>query len=68
MDNLVLVGFNPRLESPLLNARILKAVRHKNLKVHKIGPAEDLTYDYNHLGSSVSILNDIKNKKHPRCE
>jgi len=32
-DVLLLVGTNPKVESPLLNARILKATRRNNLKV-----------------------------------
>ena len=65
LDVLVLVGCNPKLESPVLNARILKAVKHKGLKVFKIGAAEDLTYNYTHLGTSTSTINDICNAKHP---
>lgn len=33
-DVLLLVGTNPKVESPLLNARILKATRRNNLKVY----------------------------------
>lgn len=40
------------MESPVFNARILKSVRHHGLKVHNIGPAEDLTYDYQHIGTT----------------
>ena len=36
LDALVLVGCNPKLESPLLNARILKAIK-RGCKVFKIG-------------------------------
>lgn len=35
-DLLLLVGTNPKYESPVLNSRILKATR-KNLKVFNIG-------------------------------
>lgn len=35
-DVLLLVGTNPKIESPLLNARILKATRKNNLKVFVI--------------------------------
>lgn len=45
-DLLVLVGTNPKLESPVFNARIKKAVNHGNLKVVLIGTADDLTYEY----------------------
>lgn len=65
LDVLVLVGCNPKYESPVLNARILKAVKHKGLKVYKIGAPEDLTYEYTHLGTSTSTLNEVCNAKHP---
>lgn len=65
---MVLVGFNPKLESPLLNARILRGVRHNGLKVHKIGPQEDLNYEYSHLGNTTDIVNDIISGKHPLCK
>lgn len=67
-DMLLLVGVNPRLEVPVLNARILKAVRHNNLKVAYIGPSADLGYDYVHLGNSTSTLNEIVDKTHPIFE
>lgn len=58
----MLVGFNPKLESPVFNARILKTVK-RGLKVYKIGPAEDLTYDYIHLGNSIKDLTNILQDK-----
>lgn len=56
MDAIILVGFNPKLESPLLNSRILRGVNHRNLKVYKIGTADDLNYPYIHLDNSNKIL------------
>ena len=44
-DLLVLVGVNPKTESPVLNARILKAVKHMGLKVAVIGAPVDLGYE-----------------------
>lgn len=64
-DVLLLVGTNPKLESPLLNSRILRATRKNNLKVFVIGPANDLTYNYVHLGNNPSILEEIANGTHP---
>lgn len=62
LDNLLLIGFNPKLESPVFNARILKSVKN-GLKVFKIGSAEDLTYNYTHLGTNIdSVMNLIKDK------
>jgi NADH-quinone oxidoreductase subunit G len=47
---IILIGTNPRLEAPVLNARIRKAWL-KGAKVELIGEATDLTYDYAHLGT-----------------
>jgi NADH-quinone oxidoreductase subunit G len=53
--HIVLVGTNPRLESPVLNARIRKAWS-LGAKVTVIGEAADLTYDYTHRGTDVVAL------------
>ncbi|THD82834.1 NADH-quinone oxidoreductase subunit G [Aliigemmobacter aestuarii] len=50
-----LIGTNPRLEAPVLNARIRKAWT-KGAKVALIGPAADLTYDHDHLGTDRDAL------------
>ena len=66
-DAIVLVGSNLKYESPLLNARILKGTRKiKNkTKVYTIGPDYDLGYKTIHLGSNVSIIDQIVNGTHP---
>lgn len=64
MDLLLLVGSNPKNETPVLNARILKTVRDDGLKVYKIGAAEDLGYRYVHLGNSSATINQILEGKH----
>ena len=55
-DALLLVGTNPRVEAPLVNARIRKMVRHASLPVASVGPAADLTYDYDHLGGGADAI------------
>lgn len=64
-DVLLLVGTNPKVESPLLNSRIYRAVKRKQLKVFMVGPANDTTYDYTHLGNNASILAEIASGNHP---
>lgn len=64
-DLLLLVGTNPRLESPVFNARIRKAVMKNNLKVGLIGSQYDLSYNYEHLGTTPKSLIDIMEGKHP---
>lgn len=58
-DALLLVGSNPRIEAPLLNARIRKLVRHFGLPVAMVGKSADLTYDVEHLGDSADALSDL---------
>ncbi|AEI94465.1 NADH-quinone oxidoreductase subunit NuoG [Roseobacter litoralis] len=48
-SHVILVGTNPRIEAPVLDARIRKAWL-KGAKVGVVGPAIDLTYDYHHYG------------------
>ncbi|EEX11257.1 NADH dehydrogenase (quinone), g subunit [Ruegeria lacuscaerulensis ITI-1157] len=56
---IILIGTNPRDEAPVLNARIRKAwLAGATVKV--IGPAADLTYDYDHLGEDRAALANAK--------
>lgn len=52
---ILLIGTNPRVEAPVLNARIRKAWA-KGAKIGLIGPAVDLTYDYHHFGTDRAAL------------
>ena len=52
---ILLIGTNPRLESPVLNARIRKAWAH-GATVDVVGEAADLTYDYAHKGTDRAAL------------
>jgi NADH dehydrogenase (ubiquinone) Fe-S protein 1 len=64
-DLLILVGCNPRNESPVLNARIRKAVGVNGLKVAMIGSAPNLPYNYTHLGNTPQTLKDLADGTHP---
>ncbi|MBI1172072.1 NADH-quinone oxidoreductase subunit G [bacterium] len=55
---ILLIGTNPRLEAPVLNARIRKAWL-KGAQVGLIGQAADLTYDYHHFGTDRQALVDL---------
>ena len=50
-DALMIIGSNPRLEAPVLNARIRKRWLTGKLLVGVIGEQADLGYDYNYLGA-----------------
>lgn len=67
-DLLILVGTNPKTENPVLNARIRKAVSLNGLEVAVIGPANNLTYNYNHLGNSLQTLQELADGSHPYSE
>jgi NADH dehydrogenase (ubiquinone) Fe-S protein 1 len=64
-DLLLLIGTNPKTESPVFNARIRKAVVKNNLQVGLIGSSYDLTYEYDHLGTSPKTIIDLLDGKHP---
>ena len=55
---IMLIGTNPRLESPVLNARIRKAWLN-GAKIGVVGEAVDLTYEYFHLGDGREGLMKI---------
>jgi NADH-quinone oxidoreductase subunit G len=50
-----LIGTNPRVESPVLNARLRKAWAN-GAKIGLVGEAVDLTYDYAHVGTDRAAL------------
>lgn len=58
-DALLLIGTNPRFEAPVLNARIRKTYLYSDIEVGVIGGNADLTYDYAHLGSNASAIDDV---------
>jgi len=55
-DAILLVGTNPRLEAPVLNARIRKLWLAGTARMGLIGQAADLTYGYDHLGTGGGAL------------
>jgi len=57
-DAVLLVGTNPRLEAPVLNARFRKMWLAGKTRFGLIGEAADLTYRYEHLGVAASALKD----------
>ena len=71
-DAVLIIGCNPRVEAPLINARIRKRWRQVELPVGLIGEKVKLTYDYQHLGTTPASLKDLgsfgeqlKNAKKP---
>ena len=62
-DAILIVGSNPRLEAPVLNARIRQHWRNNAVPVALIGEAADLTYDYEHLGAGPETLSELVDGK-----
>ncbi len=56
-DRILIIGSNPRIEAPIVNARIRKAwLANLGLKIAVIGEAARLTYEYDHLGAGAESL------------
>ncbi len=60
-DAIMLIGCNPRLEAPVLNARIRKRSLKGGCLIGVVGERADLTYDYNYLGAGAESLDQFMN-------
>ncbi|UXX83964.1 NADH-quinone oxidoreductase subunit NuoG [Roseovarius pelagicus] len=58
---ILIVGADPRVEAPVLNARIRKAWL-AGARVGVIGPKIDLTFDYHHFGTDRDALTKLVGK------
>ncbi|MFZ0398408.1 MAG: NADH-quinone oxidoreductase subunit NuoG [Methyloceanibacter sp.] len=69
-DAVLLIGTNPRVEAPVLNARILKRFRQMqgHLPIGLIGTQADLTYAHEHLGAGPEALAKLASGAHPFLE
>ncbi len=61
--SILLIGTNPRIEAPVLNARIRKAWL-RGAAVAMIGEAAELTYEYEHVGSDRAALTKLAKADH----
>ncbi|MBM3607350.1 MAG: NADH-quinone oxidoreductase subunit G [Alphaproteobacteria bacterium] len=55
-DAIMLIGTNPRLEAPVINARIRKRWLKGGVIIGVIGERADLTYEYHYLGAGPETL------------
>ena len=58
-DAILIVGSNPRLEAPIINARIRKRWRAGDIPIAVVGERANLTYPYTYLGAGAETLQDI---------
>jgi NADH-quinone oxidoreductase subunit G len=58
-DAILIVGSNPRLESPVLNARIRKRYLQGGVRIALIGEETDLTYKHEYLGAGSDTLAEV---------
>jgi NADH-quinone oxidoreductase subunit G len=62
-DVVLLVGVNPRLEAPVLNARLRKRWLAGALRIGVIGEQADLTYGYDYLGAGAPTLTGLSRQR-----
>ncbi|MGD0722310.1 MAG: NADH-quinone oxidoreductase subunit NuoG [Roseiarcus sp.] len=55
-DAIMIIGSNPRIEAPVLNARIRKRWLKGNCLIGVVGQKLDLTYPHNYLGAGPESL------------
>ena len=67
-DAVLIVGSNPRIEAPVLNARLRKRWLKGGFKAAVIGPEADLTFKHDWLGDSPALLTDMAEGRHPFAE
>ncbi|MEN3973880.1 NADH-quinone oxidoreductase subunit NuoG [Emcibacter sp. SYSU 3D8] len=63
-DALLIVGSNPRIEAPIINARIRQRWLSGGLRVGVIGERPELTYDYDYLGAGPDTLGEVASGGH----
>jgi NADH-quinone oxidoreductase subunit G len=66
-DFCLLIGANPRHAAPVLNSRIGRGARERNMLVARVGEVDDQTYKIEELGANPSILKEIFSGKHQIC-
>jgi NADH-quinone oxidoreductase subunit G len=62
-DAILLIGINPRWESPVLNARLRKRYLSGQCTVASVGPTVNHTYPVERLGAGPATLRDLAEGK-----
>jgi NADH-quinone oxidoreductase subunit G len=58
-DAIMLIGTNPRLEAPLVNARLRKTWLASGVRIGVIGDNADLNYQYHYVGAGAASLRQM---------
>lgn len=64
-DCILIIGSNPKIEAPILNARIRGATVKNHASVGVIGNDEELNFPYNHLSNNPWSIKQINSDEHP---
>ncbi len=67
-DACLIIGSDPRVEAPVLNARLRKRYLMGGFKIGVVGQQRDLTYKYDYLGAGGETLQQIAGGTHPFAE
>ncbi|MGL9762595.1 MAG: molybdopterin-dependent oxidoreductase, partial [Wolbachia sp.] len=67
-DLCLLINTNPKVEAPIINARIRKRYLQGNFPIASIGPDIEYLYHVEKLGDNPSILNEIAKGNHKFCK
>ncbi|CCF77907.1 NADH dehydrogenase subunit G [Wolbachia endosymbiont of Onchocerca ochengi] len=67
-DLCLLINTNPKVEAPIINARIRKRYLQGNFPIASVGPDVEYLYCVEKLGNNPNILNEIVNGDHKFCE
>ena len=67
-DACLIIGSNPRIEAPIINARLRKRAGAGGFRVGVVDENADLTYRTEHLGAGPQTLKEIADGTHAFCE
>ena len=67
-DLCLLINTNPRIEAPIINARLRKRYLQGEFTIASIGPNIEYLYQVEKLGDNPNLLNEIASGTHAFCK
>ncbi|MGL9726077.1 MAG: NADH-quinone oxidoreductase subunit NuoG [Wolbachia sp.] len=67
-DLCLLISTNPKIEAPIINARIRKRYLQGNFPIASIGPDIEYLYHVEKLGDNSGVLDEIAKGNHKFCQ